>query len=146
MVCSDTQYCDWMNNRCGSGGAIITSMCMTRPQGCGADYAPVCGCDRQVYSNQCMAAVAGQDLDDAGACTPPPNTFPCGPRFCTRGTQFCDETLFNVPGGAAGSYMCRELPAACGSSPTCACLSGTGACGNCYLSNDGDLKTACVLP
>jgi hypothetical protein len=146
MDCSDTQYCDWQNNRCGSGGVLVTSMCVTRPQACGAVIDPVCGCDGVVYSNPCMAAVAGQDIDESGSgCKPPSETFACGPRFCTHATQYC-EAMIGGPAGAAGNYGCQLLPAACGTTPTCACLAGTAQCGNCQMSTAGDLTTRCLLP
>jgi hypothetical protein len=145
MNCSSTQYCDWPSNRCGStlvgGGA-----CMARPQGCTAQVDPVCGCDGQVYSNSCLANVAGQDIDESGAgCTPPSGTFACGPRFCTRGSQYCES----MTGGAVenpGGFACHALPAGCGAAPTCACLAGNAQCGNCLMSNGGDLTTRCQFP
>lgn len=145
MDCSDTQFCDWQSNRCG-GGTLPVGMCMARPQGCTAVVDQVCGCDGQVYSNPCMAAVAGQDLDETGAgCKPPSGTFVCGPRFCAHGSQYC-EARIGGPAGAAGNYGCLTLPVGCGANPTCACLTGTAQCGNCQMSTDGDLTTRCLLP
>ena len=46
----------------------------------------------------------------------------------------------------AGSYACNPLPASCGATPTCACLTGTAVCGNCTVSAAGDLNTLCLLP
>ena len=145
LDCSDTQYCDWQNNRCGTG-VLVTGMCVSRPQGCGAVFDPVCGCDGVVYSNPCMAAAAGQDIDESGSgCKPPSETFACGPRFCNHATQYC-EAMIGGPAGAAGSYGCHLLPAACGTTPTCACLAGTAQCGNCQMSTAGDLTTRCLFP
>jgi hypothetical protein len=120
--------------------------CAARPFNCNAmGVDQVCGCDGQVYFNPCDAQFYGQDINENGGCTPPPGTFACGPRFCTHGTQYCE----GVVGGAAsnaGSYACNPLPASCGATPTCACLTGTAACGNCTVSADGDLNTRCLVP
>jgi len=139
--CTSAQYCDISNNRCAANAGT----CKARPQGCTADVDPVCGCDGVVYSNTCMAAAAGTDISDLGGCTPPTGTFPCGPRFCTHGTQYCEGKT----GGAAtnpGDYACHTLPAGCGGTPTCACISGSAMCGNCTMSNNGDIMTSCLFP
>jgi hypothetical protein len=71
--------------------------------------------------------------------------FACGPRFCMRGTQYCEIMV----GGAVtnpGNYACHNLPAGCGATPTCACLQGSAQCGNCTMSASGDLMTACLFP
>jgi hypothetical protein len=106
---------------------------------------PVCACDGQVYSSPCDAAAGGQDISDLGGCAAPTGTFPCGARFCMRGTQYCERML----GGAAvnpGTYVCHALPAGCGATPTCACLQGSAQCGNCTMSAGGDLTTSCLFP
>jgi hypothetical protein len=133
-----------MNNRCGSG-AIVSGMCMARPQACPATIELACGCDGVVYAHPCLANAAGHDVDESGTgCTPPSGTFACGPRFCTHGTQYC-EAMTGGPADAAGTYACRPLPAGCGSTPTCACLDST-PCGNCQMSANGDLTTRCLRP
>jgi hypothetical protein len=144
MTCSDAQYCDWMNNRCGTG-TLPAGLCMMRPGVCPAVVDRVCGCDGQVHSSACAAAAVGHDIDETGAgCKPPSGTFTCGPRFCTHGTQYC-EAITGGPAGAAGNYSCQPLPAACGATPTCACLADA-RCGNCTMSTDGDLTTRCLQP
>jgi hypothetical protein len=143
LTCAQAMYCDWQDNRCGD--LSVSGTCRTRPQGCTAEVDRVCGCDGQIYSNPCLAASAGADIDEQGTgCTPPSGTFACGPRFCTQGTQFC-ERMFGGPAGAPGTFACRTLPPACGSPATCACLSGT-TCGNCTMSASGDLTTSCLFP
>jgi hypothetical protein len=139
ITCAPTgQYCDWAGNSCA--GLEPMGSCLARPQGCTAEVDQVCGCDGTVYSNPCVAAAAGQDISDGGGCAAPAGTFACGPRFCTKGSQFCERRPSGTT-GVAGMFTCRALPAACGASPTCACLSGV-SCASCVLS-DGDLTTAC---
>jgi Kazal-type serine protease inhibitor domain len=139
--CATAQYCDFSNNRCtGAFGS-----CQARPQGCTANVDPVCGCDGVVYSNACLAAAAGTDISDLGGCTPPAGTFACGPRFCMRGTQFCEARV----GGAVtnpGAYACQTLPAGCGGTPTCACLQGASQCTTCTVSNSCDATISCMFP
>jgi len=59
-------------------------------------------------------------------------SFACGDKTCGPG-QLCSDT--NVPnhmdGGAVQLYECRDLPAACVSNPTCACV----ACNPCNEAN-----------
>jgi hypothetical protein len=142
MTCTGTQYCNSPSNRCGT--LDTASSCAARPQGCTANVDPVCGCDGQVYGNECEANAAGQDISNLGGCTMPTGTFACGPRYCMKGTQYCEAMV----GGAItnpGSYACHALPAGCGTTPTCACITGS-ACGNCTMSAGGDIMTACLFP
>jgi hypothetical protein len=123
----------------------VFGTCQPRPQGCTANVDPVCGCDGSVYSNACLAAAAGTDISDLGGCTAPAGTFACGPRFCMHGTQFCESRT----GGAVqnpGGYGCIAVPAACNGTPTCACVQPASSCGNCTMSNSGDITTACQFP
>jgi hypothetical protein len=138
-------YCDWQNNQCGqtsSGGA----MCRMSPQGCGAVIDRVCGCDGQIHSSPCIANAAGVDIDDLGRCELPAGTFRCGPRFCTQGAQYCQRTTSGGMGGEPSSYSCLNLPPACGSPATCACLAGTACANTCQASASGDLSTTCAFP
>ncbi|HMF43827.1 MAG TPA: hypothetical protein VKQ32_24300, partial [Polyangia bacterium] len=139
--CSSTEFCDHSDNRCTSTPAF----CQPRPSGCTAVVDPVCGCDGNVYGSPCLANSAGTDISDQGGCTPPQGMFACGPRFCMHGTQYCEAMLGPLPGNP-GAYACHPLPAACGTTPTCACLQGTAQCGNCTMSAGGDLSTACLFP
>jgi hypothetical protein len=125
--------------------AAIGGTCQARPQGCTAVVDRVCACDGKVYNSPCEAAAAGYDISNNGTCTPPSGMFPCGARFCMRGTQYCEQMI----GGAVdnpGSYACHALPAGCGTTPTCACLNGVAQCGMCTTSASGDFTTTCAFP
>jgi hypothetical protein len=145
MSCGGAQFCDWLDNRCGRNATTTAGECRLRPNGCAGIYEPTCGCDGQVYSSECHAQSLGQDVSEAGGCTPPANMFPCGPRFCVLGSQYCHATI-GGPVGASGSYSCVAYPNTCGDTPTCACLSATACGANCVMSAPLQLRTTCYAP
>lgn len=66
-TCSDDQFCQFeLSEICGRADAQGT--CQTRPQVCTQQFAPVCGCDNQTYSNSCHAAAAGVGVLSEGEC------------------------------------------------------------------------------
>ena len=67
MVCNAGQYCAWTpENMCGAFDA--SGKCSYKPEVCNKLYAPVCACDGNTYSNDCMAAAAGYSVSSQGAC------------------------------------------------------------------------------
>jgi hypothetical protein len=117
----------------------VTGHCITLPTGCTADVNPVCGCNGQTYSNDCERARARIQLDHAGACV----LSSCA--SCNTAATYCQVTT----GGAVGnppSYACPALPAACGTTPSCACLA-TVSCGSiCSTGAGGILTVSCLAP
>ncbi len=95
--------------------------CGPRPGGCDDFYDPKCGCDGEVYGNECEAHAAGVDVDENGMCDAPDGDFSCGPGFCQLGTSYCLLQVSDV-GGVPNTWTCEALPNGCGGTATCECL------------------------
>ena len=96
--CQNNEYCEY-NTRFSCGGSGV---CMPRPSACIRIFAPVCGCDKNTYSNECEAHAAGQDVIHEGACD-------CRALGCS-GQDSCSACR-NAGGGL--SYICLPPGVAC---------------------------------
>ncbi|MBL4870840.1 MAG: serine protease [Robiginitomaculum sp.] len=66
--CSNpADYC-YMPKTAICGAADASGVCRSRPQICTQEYAPVCGCGDQTYSNACVAASNGVSVAYDGPC------------------------------------------------------------------------------
>jgi hypothetical protein len=66
--CSNNTECG-ADEYCQKDGCIGQGNCTVMPEICLAIYEPVCGCDNTTYSNACMAALSGINVDYEGECT-----------------------------------------------------------------------------
>ncbi len=120
--CGGGAFCDWTDGSCGANGAVGT--CTPLSDGAGGEVKPVCGCDGMTYDNADFAAFYGVSVKSQGPCEP----FACGPMTCDPSTQYCAYSP-DIQQPAPPPYACQPLPAACGVTPSCDCLSDI--CGTC---------------
>lgn len=65
--CSDHEYCAYVGGG-GCGATDATSVCRPRPNHCGREWIPVCGCDGRRYGNPCQAAWHGVGYGNPDSC------------------------------------------------------------------------------
>ena len=126
--CAADEYCDYPSNSCGF--ADEGGKCKPKPDGLRRNLLPRLRLRRSDLRRRSASPTA---LDTtwrpAGTCTPPPGMFACGQHFCNAATQFCQKDLSDVSGWP-DDYSCPELPAACGGTPSCGCITAD-PCGQC---------------
>jgi hypothetical protein len=113
--------------------AMAVGMCEDIPELCPDDFAPVCGCDGNTYSNDCTRQEAGVPLDFPADCANPPvecdvNDHCASDEFCQKRPRVCDE----APG------VCSVRPDVCplDFNPVCGC-DGTTYSNACAAANSG---------
>ena len=117
--CGSNEFCDFGRNSCGATDEQGT--CRARPQSCPDLFAPVCGCDGVVHSNECDANAAGTDVSAIGSCPVPAGSFACGFRTCDKATEYCERGVSDI-GGEPDSFVCKPLPGSCGTAAVCGCM------------------------
>jgi len=117
--CGSGQFCDFsLDARCGTGDQ--TGTCKPIPSACTQDLTPVCGCDRQTYSNACVANAAKVSVWGLGEC--PGLGDACSAVGPSCGTdQFCNFPISAGCGNDPGT--CELTPEACTREfvPVCGC-------------------------
>jgi hypothetical protein len=98
MVC-DVRSCD----------EAATGTCVSRPGPCPLVWAPVCGCDRVTYGNDCERLAAGVALDHLGECGGPPTGVP----ECVARSSTSWEWVHPVTGEVYCEASCSECRAEC---------------------------------
>lgn len=66
-TCESDEFCLYEEGQT-CGWADASGECATPPDACYQVYAPVCGCDGETYSNDCVAHAAGTSVLHTGAC------------------------------------------------------------------------------
>jgi len=68
-TCNPDQFCKFeLVEICGHADA--QGECTARPEACTLQFEPVCGCDNQTYSNECVAGLSGIGVLHLGECEP----------------------------------------------------------------------------
>jgi hypothetical protein len=128
-ACGRNEFCNFPESaQCGSFDAPGT--CTPIPRACTKEYAPVCGCDDQTYSNACTAAAAGVSVLHKGECEPEQDAGSepeqaCGGLLglqCGAG-EYCDFAIEAMCGAADQTGICRAIPDVCFLvvAPVCGC-------------------------
>lgn len=129
----------------GGGGAGGGSTCATATDGatctsegatCGGPCTDICQ-----YCNL-LRCTSGhwQAIESA-----PAPCFVCGDGKCQTMMQYCNTTE-GGPVGNPPSHGCVDIPAACLSTRTCACLSQNSVTGMCTMGSNGELMTLLQAP
>ncbi len=160
VICDDGDYCKFEVGSCGQGDQ--SGICETIPDACVEIFDPVCGCDDQTYSNECVASAAGVSVAEAGACE---EEICCAeaeePGFgdnplCFEGASCCADGEWKCNNGD-GSPSCDEAGTPCkaeeiccdaagepgiGGNPTC--FEGASCCADGeWKCNNGDGSSSC---
>jgi hypothetical protein len=69
LPCPEGSYC---RLEVGTCCCDFQGVCATPPDACADVFDPVCGCDRQTYANECLAAQARVSIDHVGSCPAQP--------------------------------------------------------------------------
>ncbi len=106
---SSSLYCAKDPGDCDGEGA-----CEPRPTACPRIWDPVCGCDGTTYSNDCVAASEGVNVDYRGACD---ETYCWNNDMCAK-SEYC---FFEHCGLESG--VCKPRPENCPDvyEPVCGC-------------------------
>lgn len=146
--CETNRDCDAIEY-CAKGPASCDGVgeCAARPRACPRIFDPVCGCDGVTYSNSCVAASSGVNVDYAGECrVEPPPPAGCETNRDCDAVSYCNKDT----GDCDGVGECVALPRFCTREfrPVCGC-DGVTYSNACVAASNGvsiDHVGACEEP
>lgn len=146
--CAIDEYCARRKGKCDVGEGV----CLPRPMACTREFAPVCGCDGETWSNRCVAASQGTSVAYEGECRPQPSV--CRDDADCREGAYCRKR----EGLCEAEGRCAPRPEVCPFylDPVCGCDGETydNACkaagaGVSLAADEGcvsDLAIVCHIP
>lgn len=133
LTCPSSFYCEGECQALQTPEADTFPNCQPSPESCidpepPRSPRPICGCDGNVYADQCRANQAGTGRGDdcVDQSLWPEGRFRCWSDFCETGSEFCERPLGD--GNDSNIYeRCLPIPTRCmgltDASELCECVS-----------------------
>ncbi len=123
--CSENELCVYNEGLCGAiGFSDGQGRCQMIPNLCDAVVSPVCGCNGERYSNDCVARSAAVDVSRFGGCADEEESgrYVCGQQTCDTQT-YCAIFMNDIAGSDQPEYStdCAPLPEQCAESNVQSC-------------------------